>query len=248
MTEAEWLACADPMPMLEFLRGRASDRKLRLFAVACCRRIWPLLTDERSQRGVEIGERYADGLASEADLEAARQSAARLAYEDEQFHFATDEPQGDYRAAHAHAFEQAAMSFAGRDSISVANLAAGEVAEALAGCPGVKADAADLLIFVAEMSVNCGLLRDILGSPFRHSLPLPPSVLAWNDGTVRRIAKGIYEERLMPAGALDTARLAFLADTFLEAGCDNEELIAHCRSEGPHFRGCWAIDLILDKK
>ncbi len=73
---------------------------------------------------------------------------------------------------------------------------------------------------------------------------MPPAVLAWSEGTVRRIAEGAYEGRQLPAGTLDTGRLAILADALLDAGCDDEELIAHCRSAGPHVRGCWAIDLI----
>jgi len=61
MTESEWLASTDPQRMLEFLRDRASDRKLRLFVCACCRRIWRLLTYDGSTRGVEVAELYAEG-------------------------------------------------------------------------------------------------------------------------------------------------------------------------------------------
>jgi len=68
MTEAEWEECQNPEPMLAFLDGKASKRQLRLFAVACCRRLWDLLTDQRSRRAVEASERYADGLLSRKEL------------------------------------------------------------------------------------------------------------------------------------------------------------------------------------
>jgi len=56
MTEAEWLTSTDPTPMLAFLRGRASERMSRLFAVACCRRIWDVLSDEAGRNAVGVAE------------------------------------------------------------------------------------------------------------------------------------------------------------------------------------------------
>jgi hypothetical protein len=77
---------------------------------------------------------------------------------------------------------------------------------------------------------------------------LPSAVLAWSDRTVPRLAEAIYADRKMPEGTLDPARLAILADALLDAGFDDEELLAHLRSNGPHVRGCWAVDLILGKE
>jgi hypothetical protein len=74
--EAEewWQACADPAPMLEWMRGRASARKYRLFACACCRRSWHLLPDPRNRHGVEVAERYADEEATGWELADAREA------------------------------------------------------------------------------------------------------------------------------------------------------------------------------
>jgi hypothetical protein len=76
MTEAEWQSCADPRQMQQALRGRASERKLRLFAVACCHRLGPVLQDPRITAALDVAERHADGAATQADLEAALRGAA----------------------------------------------------------------------------------------------------------------------------------------------------------------------------
>src|SRR5438067_310080 len=75
MKEAEWLACRDPEPMLQFLGSQLSNRKRWLFSCACVRRVWDLLTDERSRHAVEVFERYAEGQASSQELAVALSTA-----------------------------------------------------------------------------------------------------------------------------------------------------------------------------
>jgi uncharacterized protein (TIGR02996 family) len=91
------------------------------------------------------------------------------------------------------------------------------------------------------------LLRDVFDNPFR-STAVDLGWLAWNQGTIPRLAWEIYEERYLPLGTLDGVRLALLADMLEDAGCTEPQLLEHCRSAGPHLRGCWALDLILARR
>src|SRR5262245_11684729 len=77
MREAGWLSSTDPLAMLEFLRtsGKYTERKVRLFKVACCRRIQHLLTREDVRsclEAIDVQERFADGQATEAALQTAQ--------------------------------------------------------------------------------------------------------------------------------------------------------------------------------
>jgi hypothetical protein len=69
MTETEWLDGDDPSPMLKFAKDKGSERKLRLFLVACARLVWDRMNDPVMRRAVETVERYVDGLASPEELE-----------------------------------------------------------------------------------------------------------------------------------------------------------------------------------
>jgi hypothetical protein len=90
------------------------------------------------------------------------------------------------------------------------------------------------------------LIRDIFGNPCRPLSPVPPLVLAWNDGIVKHLAEASYQQRIMPGGALESQRLAVLADALEEAGAD-AELAGHLRGPGPHVRGCFALNLVIGR-
>jgi hypothetical protein len=75
MTEAEWMTCTNSRPMLEFLHGKVSDRKLRLFTCGFCQSIDALLWDDNCRDAVQVAELFADGLAGPEELEAACQLA-----------------------------------------------------------------------------------------------------------------------------------------------------------------------------
>jgi hypothetical protein len=81
------------------------------------------------------------------------------------------------------------------------------------------------------------LLPEIWGNPF---LPASFSV-AWRTNDAVALARQMYESR-------DFGAMPILADALQEAGCDNEDILAHCRGDGPHVRGCWVVDLVLGKE
>jgi hypothetical protein len=262
MTEAEWLACAEPDRMLRHLLGRdrprgllgllglgrtqaclpprlPSERKLRLFVTACCARIDSLMRDERSRHAVHVSVRYADGEADARDLFIARAGgwSAVEANDPSVFaEYASVAGGGGHSGKNWFWAARAAATAASEDIEEV--LTALRAAERAAIEAATEAGAPEPWAEAIGTTVRTHLIRDIFGNPFDPARPLPAAVLAWHDATVPRIARGIYDEQAFE-------RLPILADALLDAGSDDGELIAHCRAPGPHVRGCWAIDLIL---
>jgi hypothetical protein len=263
VTQDEWNTCTDPAPMLEFLRdrGKLSERKARLFAVACCRRIWDLSVDERTRRAIEVTERYADGQATEEELGAARAAAEACSAEVEAA--ADDAMRAMSHGDYGWYAGRAAARFAARAAVRTAAAQVREAAEdcvtaAASTCtssleahwwgqenPAAEAERA--AIETAARNSHCDFVRDLLGNPFRAPAGVDPAWLEWNAGTVRHLAEAAYENRSLPGGTLDNARLAVLADALEEAGCGDVELLGHLRGPGPHVRGCWAVDGLLGK-
>jgi hypothetical protein len=169
MTEAEWLVCTDSEVMLEVVRDKATVRKLRLFACACCRHVWHLLADPRSRQAVEVAERFADGMVGEDELAAARESAraARRALDPER------------RPHVASAPKWAAWEPCPSPTVFwwSAYMAATDTPPKAEGDTG------------QERQYQCALLRDIF--PFSH-VAIDST---WRTQTVLDQARSIYEDR-----------------------------------------------------
>jgi hypothetical protein len=227
MTEAEWLTCNDPRRMLLVFqeavvpgdkRFTTGDRQLRLFACACCRTVWPNLTDARSRRAVKVAERYVDGLATAEQLRKAEYDANQAQFKLWRREFLSS---SDASEAQGWQISCLAKACVRQDPLTYLRI--------------------NGYFFKAVPAVTqADLLRDIIGNPFRP-VAVDPSWLAWNGGTVVQRAQAIYDER-----AFD--RLPILADALEDADCHDVAILAHCRGPGPHTRGCWVVDHLLGKK
>jgi hypothetical protein len=221
MTEQEWLACGDPEPMWEFVCGTKGDRKLRLLIVGLYREIWDFLSHPLSRQAIEVAEQYGDGQASEDERVEACISANRQEV--------LDAASGEQRSSPT--------------SVNLYLLAAQGATDA-AGMTHYLVHSFDVAYCCLRTVDECealrpmvALLRDIFGNPFR-SVVFDP---AWRTDTAVSLARQMYESREFSA-------MPILADALQDAGCDNEEVLHHCRDEGTHVRGCWVVDLVLGKE
>jgi hypothetical protein len=202
VTEAEWLQLTDPKPMLEFLKGKASDRKLRLFAVACCRVVWDYLTKQRSRMAVEVAERYADQTATDAELGWAHSGANDAAHQ-------TQRRGSRSRYGHPLLQAEAKLFYAAQAADPHMPFPVGRL-----GWVGRDDDI---------KGISPALLRDIFGNPLRPATGHP----AWWTATVISLATASYEERELPGGQLDSDRLTVLADALEEAGGVSPNVLSH---------------------
>jgi hypothetical protein len=229
MTEAEWLACSDPGELLAHLKDKASERKLRLFAVACCRRAWPFLIDERSQKAVEAVEHHADEPLP-ADMWERTRHDARLGFGAAMSPMCKDaQAPRTATCAAAKAVWHATMSSAWEGAFATGYQSANAAR---------RAPEADFTkTFAQACDCHTVFLRDIFGNPFR-AVAFSPE---WRTDTAVALAHQMYESR-------DFSAMPILADALQDAGCDSTDTLDHCRGPGPHVRGCWVVDRVLENE
>jgi hypothetical protein len=233
MTEADWLTCADPDLMLDYLDGKVSDRKLRLFACAVCRRIWHLITVRQCRRAVEVAERFADGQASAAERDAASEAAlkARPMWLDGNWPTAWTVAAPPMALPAAEAASQAAQALANvcakpLHRLGYAATYTGATRDAR-NAAWVDYEAALQAAELRTTAEHAELLREIFGNPFQSvaAVGWPTSIVA--------LARALY---------LGSDCAFALHDALLEMG---QEALALHFQQAEHPRGCWALDLIL---
>ncbi len=250
MTEDQWLACTNALKMLQFLGDLASERKLRLYSLACYGRVAGHVRDDRSREAAAFAARHAeDGVARRRGLPSARERASRAWQEADAAVLRSRHGWGHSRAAAAcwaadlarYTVHGDARYLASHCSLS-ACMAAG-----YASGPARRGEVPESyqLAFIAERAALADLLRDIFGPLAFRPVTVPPACLT---PQVVALAQAAYEERLLPSGHLDTARLAVLADGLQDTGCDDAELLGHLRGGGVHVRGCWGVDAVLGRQ
>jgi hypothetical protein len=236
VTETEWLGCEDPEQLLRFLHHDSSERKLRLFCAGYCRRIWNLLTDERSRKAVEVAERYADGSANAAELDTALEAAKRA------IPHVGHSPSGPEEQAAAAAAEAAAATDPEAAARSVwgwaRNVKLAQCFRETTSSPFPE-DAKRVrdVAFSESAMEGVALLRDLFNNPFRP-ITIDPN---WRTPKVLAFSQDIYEKRAF-------IRMHELADALERAGCASPDILIHCREPGEHVRGCWLLDLLLGKR
>lgn len=244
MTEAEWLACTDLFELLKQVKGEGSrrkapcitsERKLRLFACACCRRIWPLLIDQRSREAVDFGERLADGRVTYREWKGARRWASNAISDIWNAHWDGNRESVDVPSIPA--ATAALMAVAEGDTqfddetpyLPDAEDAAANCARAVGFASGPAAEE-------AEAAAQRALFHEIMSNPFRPVHLDRPSL----PDEVILLARTIYLERQFD-------RMPELAAYLERGGCIDQEILNHCSGPGPHVRGCWALDFVLGK-
>jgi hypothetical protein len=222
MTERQWFGEVNfdlyHEATVWLLEEKKNHRKLRLWSCACCRRLGPLLADKRSWNAIEVAERKADGLAANEEVQEAREAAKGVPRIREKLHGTPAE-------------------WAASAPVFLLNPSAGEFTETAPIRAAIALEKGGVTTQDAEERVQFELLRDIFGSPFR-SVSFDP---AWRTSAVVSLARSMYD-------SLDFSTIPILADALQEAGCENVGILNHCRSAGPHVRGCWVVDLALGKK
>jgi hypothetical protein len=253
MTEAAWLSSTDVRSMLRHLDGSVSMRRMRLFAIACCRRVEYLMTneDELGRQALDLAETMIDERVNSEEVAATRHSAWYAAFRlIDGFRLEPDlNARSNAVFAAYHTLQEAddlTWHWRGRKNQR-------RIRSDFMGTP-VRAQLAALCAAMteplsltpeskkAEVDVERAqirILRDIFSNPFRKAR-IDPSWLEWKESSVGTIAQAIYDERRFD-------RLPILADALAEAGCNNADILDHCRSSGEHVLGCWVVDLLLGK-